>query len=492
MRESGIIMHITSLPSAHGVGTLGQAACDFVDFLHTAHQNYWEILPLGHTGCGDSPYQTFSAFAGNPYMIDLDMLVGEGLLTREEVNACDWGSDPAKVDYGKLWEHRFTVLREAARRSARHDTLALRERFERKNSHWLPDYALFMALKMHFGGAAWTEWPEGLRMRDAAELERYRQLLSGDVELFTWIQYTFFRQWRALRSYAHGKNVRIIGDVPIYVPLDSADVWAHPENFQLDGSRRPKFVAGVPPDYFSAEGQLWGNPLYDWEHMKSDGYAWWLRRIAAAGELFDVIRFDHFRGLDSYWSVPAGEKTAINGKWIEGPGSHFIYAIRTAFPKLRLIAEDLGLLTPSVRSLRRSSGFPGMKVLQFAFDAGGESYYLPHRHWVDSVCFTGTHDNAPLRQFIEEMPKADLEFMTRYIGLNEREGYIWGILRAGMCSVCEIFIAQMQDYLELGAESRMNLPGTVGGNWCWRALPGQLSNEMAERIGTMTKMYGRA
>lgn len=491
MRESGIIMHITSLPSRHGVGTLGQAAFDFVDFLRAASQHYWEILPLGHTGCGDSPYQTFSAFAGNPYLIDLDILVREGLLKPEEADAQDWGDDPAHVDYGKLWEHRFGVLRIAARRAFERGTTPLMDSFERDNGHWLPDYALFMALKMHFGGAPWTEWPDGLRLRNAPELERYRELLREDVRLFTWIQYTFFRQWRSLRSYAHSKHVRIIGDVPIYVPLDSADVWSSPEYFQLDADRRPKFVAGVPPDYFSAEGQLWGNPLYDWERMKSDGYAWWLRRIAAAGGLFDVIRFDHFRGLDSYWSVPAGEKTAINGKWIEGPGSHFIYVIRTAFPKLRLIAEDLGLLTPSVRSLRRSSGFPGMKVLQFAFDAGGDSYYLPHRHWVDSVCFTGTHDNATLKQFLDEMPEADLEFMTRYIGLNEREGYIWGVLRAGMCSVCEIFIAQMQDYLELGADARMNTPGTVGGNWRWRALPGQLSPEIAERIGVMTKMYGR-
>lgn len=491
MRESGIIMHITSLPSRHGVGTLGQAAHDFVDFLAAARQSYWEILPLGHTGCGDSPYQTFSAFAGNPYLIDLDLLAGEGLLTRGEIEGVDWGGDPARVDYGRLWEHRFSALRAAFKRAAGRDVQAVKD-FTRENVYWLPDYALFMALKMRFGGLPWTEWPDGLRLCRAAELNRCRAELREDVEFFTWVQYTFFRQWRDLRAYAHSRNVQIIGDVPIYVPLDSADVWAHPEYFQLDADRRPKFVAGVPPDYFCADGQLWGNPLYDWKQMMSDGYVWWLKRIAAAGKLFDVIRFDHFRGLDSYWAVPAGDKTAVNGKWVEGPASHFIYALKTAFPELRLIAEDLGLLTESVRSLRRSSGFPGMKVLEFAFSAGGDSYYLPHRHWKDSVCFTGTHDNAPLRQFVEEMPDADREFMTKYLGLNEAEGYVWGLLRAGMCSVCELFIAQMQDYLELGADSRMNQPGTVGENWRWRVLPGALTPELAERIGAMTKMFGRA
>ncbi|MCM1149175.1 MAG: 4-alpha-glucanotransferase [Butyricicoccus sp.] len=483
-------MHITSLPSKYGVGTMGREAREFVDFLHEAKQSCWEILPLGHTGCGDSPYQCFSAFAGNPYLIDLGCLARNGLLTREEIESRDWGGDPERVDYGKLWENRFAVLRLAARRGLPRDAGAVNA-FALENSHWLPDYALFMALKMHFGGASWTQWPDGVRLREPAELEKYRKMLREDVDFFTWVQYKFFRQWKSLRAYAHSKGVKIIGDVPIYVPLDSADVWACPENFQLDGDRRPRCVAGVPPDYFSADGQLWGNPLYDWQKMKKDGYSWWLSRLAAAGKLYDVIRFDHFRGLDSYWSVPAGEKTAVNGRWVEGPGSHFIFAVKTAFPKLKLIAEDLGFLTESVRSLRRSSGFPGMKVLQFAFDAGGDSYYLPHRHWVDSVCFTGTHDNATLAQFIDEMPEKDFDFMVKYLGLNEREGYIWGILRAGMTSVCQTFVAQMQDYLELGAASRMNTPGTVGANWRWRVKPGALTPELAERIAAMTVMFGR-
>lgn len=491
MRESGIIMHITSLPSPYGVGTMGRTAREFVDFLAEAKQSCWEILPLGHTGSGDSPYQTFSAFAGNPYLIDLDLLIEDGLLKPEEADSRDWGGDPGSVNYGRLWENRFKVLRIAFERVPIRSAES-RAKFARENSHWLPDYAFFMALKAHFGGQSWESWPDALRLRDEREMERYREMLREDVEFFTWMQYMFFRQWKFLRAYAHSKGVRVIGDVPIYVPLDSADVWAHPELFQLDANRRPTFVAGVPPDYFCADGQLWGNPLYDWKRMREDGYAWWLDRIAAAGKLFDVIRFDHFRGLDSYWSVPAGERTAVNGHWAEGPGSHFIWSVRTAFPKLKLIAEDLGFLTESVRSLRRSSGFPGMKVLQFAFGAEGDSYYLPHRHWVDSVCFTGTHDNAPLKQFIEEMPGADREFMKKYLGLNEEEGYVWGLLRAGMCSVCELFIAQMQDYLELGAESRMNRPGTVGMNWRWRVKPGVLTHELAHRIAEMTKMYGRA
>lgn len=491
MRANGILMHITSLPSPYGIGTMGGVAYEFVDFLSAAGQRYWQILPLGHTGYGDSPYQTFSAFAGNPYLIDLDLLKADGLLTGEEISTVDWGSEPVRVDYGRLWESRFSILRLAAERGWERDREAVRAFCER-NARWLPDYALFMALKTHFGGGAWTQWPEELRLRSSkAILKEYKDLLEGDIRLFTYAQFLFFRQWEALRRYARSRGVYIIGDVPIYVPMDSADVWACPENFQLDGEGRPECVAGVPPDYFSENGQLWGNPLYDWERMKEGGYAWWMERLASACALYDVIRMDHFRGLDSYWAVPRGETTAVNGQWRKGPGVDFIREVKARFPRIRLIAEDLGILTESVHKLRRQSGFPGMKVLEFAFDAGGGSAYLPHRCTPGSVCYTGTHDNAPLGQFIGEMPEADRTFMVKYLGLNREEGYIRGVLRGGMSSPSGLFIAQMQDWLELGADARMNRPGTVGGNWCWRAPEGAFSPTLAARIREMTELYGR-
>ncbi len=484
-------MPISSLPSPYGIGTMGKAAYEFVDFLAQAKQAWWQILPVGPTSYGDSPYQSFSAYAGNPYLVDLDMLRVDGLLTAEEISAPDWGDDPACVDYAKIYENRIPLLRRAKERGWERDAEKV-VAFVEKNRGWLPDYALFMALKRHFGMVAWTEWPdEDIRLRKAASVARYTADLAEDIELFTYIQYLFFAQWEALRSYAHEQGIGIIGDLPIYVAMDSADVWADPNSFQLDEKNVPKEVSGVPPDYFSEDGQLWGNPLYDWDAMKQDGFGWWIRRIEGASHLYDILRIDHFRGLESYWAVPYGETTAKIGRWVKGPGMDLVGVLTGWFPNIQFIAEDLGYLTPEVRQLLEDSGLPGMKVLEFAFDSREPSNYLPHTYTNHCVCYAGTHDNAPLMIWKEEAAKEDIAMAVQYLGLNDGEGFHWGVLRGGMSSVADLFVAQMQDYLGLGKGSRMNVPGILGGNWQWRMLPGQITPELTERIADMTRMYGR-
>ena len=484
-------MPISSLPSPHGIGTMGKAAYEFVDFLAAANQAWWQILPVGPTSYGDSPYQSFSAYAGNPYLVDLDMLCKDGLLTEEEITAIDWGTDPALVDYSKIYENRIPLLQKAKERGWKRDAEKV-SAFVEKNRGWLPDYALFMALKRHFGMVAWTEWPdEEIRLREPASIARYTKELAADIELFTYIQYLFFTQWQALRAYAHEKGIGIIGDLPIYVAMDSADVWADPASFQLDEKNVPKEVAGVPPDYFSENGQLWGNPLYNWEAMKADGYGWWIRRIEGASHLYDILRIDHFRGFESYWAVPYGETTAKIGRWVKGPGMDLVGVLTSWFPNIQFIAEDLGYLTPEVRQLLEDSGLPGMKVLEFAFDSREPSNYLPHTYTSHCVCYAGTHDNAPLMVWKDEAAKEDIAMAIQYLGLNDQEGFHWGVLRGGMSSVADLFVAQMQDYLGLGRGSRMNTPGILGGNWQWRMLPGQITPELTEKIAGMTRMYGR-
>jgi len=484
-------MSVASLPSHYGIGTFGKAAYEFADFLHSAGQKYWQMLPLGPTSYGDSPYQSFSTFAGNPYFIDLDMLVEEGLLTKEEVTSCHWGDDPRYVDYGKIYESRFRLLALAKARGWEKDQEEITA-FAEKTS-WLADYALFMACKRHFHMAAWNQWEDAdIRLRKSPEvLEKYRALLREDVELFTYIQFLFFRQWEALKAYIHSLGIQIIGDLPIYVAMDSADVWAEPECFQLNEENIPTAVSGVPPDYFSEDGQLWGNPLYRWDFMEKDGFGWWIRRIAGVSKLYDVIRIDHFRGLESYWSVPYGETTAKNGKWVKGPGIQFVNTLKNWFPQLEFIAEDLGYPTPEVQQLLQDSGLPGMKVLSFAFDSRDSSAYLPHAYQENCICYTGTHDNSPLCLWRDEIAPEDLQFAHDYLGLNDKEGLHWGIIRGGMSSVAKLFVAQMQDYLALGAGHRMNTPGTPSGNWQWRMLPGEANDALAARIGKLTKMYGR-
>jgi 4-alpha-glucanotransferase len=484
-------MPISALPSPHGVGTLGKAAYDFVDFLAEAGQSWWQILPVGPTSYGDSPYQSFSTYAGNPYFVDLDLLCQDGLLEKQEVNSIHWGGDPGHVDYEAIYQHRFTVLQKATDRGWARDEKKVTA-FAEENKDWLADYALFMALKRHFGMKAWTEWDEDIRLRHPEALERYRKMLAKDVQLFTYIQYLFFQQWEALRAYAHEKGIGVIGDLPIYVAMDSADVWSEPESFQLDEEGVPTEVAGVPPDYFTEDGQLWGNPLYNWDAMKADGYRWWIRRVDGASKLYDVLRIDHFRGLESYWAVPYGEATAKNGRWVKGPGMDLVRVLTGWFPNIQFIAEDLGYLTPEVRQLLADSGFPGMKVLEFAFDSREPSNYLPHLYSPHCVCYAGTHDNAPLELWRDEADPDDIALAVKYLGLNKEEGFNWGILRGGMSSVADLFAAQMQDYLGLGEGSRTNTPGTLGGNWQWRLLPGQITPQLTKKIADMTRIYGRA
>ena len=489
-RSSGILLHISSLPSRYGIGTLGREAYAFADFLKAAGQRYWQLLPLGPTSYGDSPYQSFSTFAGNPYFIDLDLLAEDGLLDRAELEAIDWGTEPRYVDYGRIYDSRFRVLRRAFQKGWSRDREAV-ERFAREN-RWLDDYALYMAVKQHFGMKSWLDWPdEDIRLRRPEAMEKYRMELAEDVDFFRYLQFLFFRQWNALRDYIHSLGIRIIGDLPIYVAMDSADVWAEPEYFQLGEGNVPTEVSGVPPDYFTADGQLWGNPLYDYDRMQKDGFGWWIRRVEGAGRLFDVIRIDHFRGLESYWAVPYGETTARNGRWRKGPGMALVGVLTSWFRDLKIIAEDLGYMTPEVKKLLADSGLPGMKVLEFAFDAREPSNYLPHRYDRHCVCYVGTHDNETVMQWRGQADKNDVTMARKYLGLNEAEGFNWGMIRGGMSSVADTFVVQMQDCLGLGAEGRMNTPGTAKGNWRWRLLRGEASPALAKKLSQYVRMYGR-
>ena len=488
MRESGILMHITSLPGPYGVGTMGKEAYRFVDFLKKAGQHYWQILPLTPTGYGDSPYQSCSTFAGNHYLIDLDMLIEEGLLKKSEVENRDWFWSETKTDYGRLYNNRLTVLRLAYDRFQGGEDF---DRFCRENSSWLPDFALFMALKGKLGGAAWYTWEDGLKKRDPGAIWNARQELKDEIRFYSFVQYIFDRQWTALRRYAHENGVKIIGDVPIYVPYDSADVWSNPELFQMDEQMNPTAVAGCPPDAFSDDGQLWGNPLYRWDLLKQDGYGWWIRRLAAAGKLYDVVRMDHFRGFEAYWSVPFGDATAKNGHWVKGPGLDFMNAVKEKLPQISLIAEDLGFLTQEVLDLRDDSGFPGMKVLGFAFDSREPSEYLPHTYPANSVVYTGTHDNMTTRQWFDTAPADAVAYAREYMNITAEEGDVWGMIRAAFASVSDTCIIPMQDYLNLGGEARMNFPGTMtDANWTWRASEGYLDG-LTEKILRLTKLYGR-
>ncbi len=497
-RSSGILLPIFSLPSAYGIGTFGSEAYNFIDFLSHAGQKYWQVLPLGPTGFGDSPYQCFSTFAGNPLFIDLDLLAEDGLLNGRELKEMYWGGDPTKVDYVTLYNERMPLLRKAFTaygakvQEGRLNDGPFRE-FCRTHGEWLEDYAFFMALKEHFQMKSWLEWEdEGIRLRLPEAIAGYKQLLGEEIPYHTFVQYLFFTQWQELRSYGREKGIRIIGDLPIYVSLDSADAWTGSCCLKLDEHGFPTEVGGVPPDGFSETGQLWGNPLYHWDAMKEDGYAWWMNRIGATAELFDIIRLDHFRGLESYWSIPYGEETAVNGKWMRGPGMDFIEGIKECFPDLFFIAEDLGFLTEEVHRMVEESGFPGMKVLQFAFGSGNRCHYLPHMYEPNTVVYTGTHDNTTARDWLEkESSEGELDYARKYLGLSEEEGWDRGFIRGAMGSVANLCIVQMQDYLNLPGTARINKPGTLGGNWQWRLAKGQLTQALAERIAYTAGLYNR-
>jgi len=483
-------MPISSLPSPYGIGTLGAEARKFADFLATGGQSCWQLLPVGPTSYGDSPYQSFSSFAGNPYFIDLDILAEWGLLEPEEYQFLNWGNDPGQADYELLYKNRFQVLRLAVSRLSRGDKFEMRGTLW--GADWLEDYALFMALKDKFGGASWLDWPEELRLREPASLALARKELAAEIDFWKWVQHLFFSQWWSLKEYVNQKNISIIGDLPIYVALDSADVWANPDQFQLDENGRPTEVAGCPPDGFSADGQLWGNPLFDWERMKKDGYAWWLKRIAWQFQICDTLRIDHFRGFDSYYAIPYGDATAKNGRWKPGPGIGFFKAVNKALGKKDIIAEDLGFLTPSVHKLLKDSGYPGMKVLEFAFDSRDTgSDYLPHCYSPHCVVYAGTHDNDTIQGWMASAPKKDVSFAKAYLRLSKREGYHWGMMRSAWASPADLAVMQFQDLLGLGSEARMNTPSTLGNNWKWRALPGTFDEKLSKRLYREMKVYQR-
>lgn len=485
-------MHITSLPSPCGIGTMGAAGRAFADFLAAGKQTYWQILPICPTSFGDSPYQTFSTFAGNPYLIDLDDLCTDGLLKKEEYANLDWGADPLRVDYDLLYRRRYGVLRRACGRLLAASP-ADYETFCAENSFWLEDYALFMALKELHGGAAWQTWEEPVRRREAETLVSLRNQLKAELSFWQAVQYLFFRQWRALKDYANSRGVQFIGDLPIYVSADSADVWAHSEQFQLDENLVPTEVAGCPPDGFSADGQLWGNPLFDWAYMERQGYDWWVRRIGYQCGIYDVLRIDHFRGFDSYYAIPFGEPTARSGRWRQGPGIKLFRAVERAIGAQHMIAEDLGFLTPSVHALRDESGFPGMRVLEFAFECrdGVGSSYLPHNFPPACVAYIGTHDNDTALGWLRSAPEAQAAYARDYLRLSEAEGLSWGVMRALWASGADCTVVQMQDLLGLGSEGRMNTPSTVGTNWMWRAAPGFDSAALAERLAREMTTYCR-
>ena len=488
LRGSGILMHITSLPGSYGVGTFGKEAYKFVDFLQKAGQRYWQVLPLTPTGYGDSPYLSCSTYAGNPYLIDLDLLAEQGLLETREITACNWGNDPRRVDFGLLYENRMDLLRKAFARYQ--DTDESFAKFRARNDGWLPEFAHYMALKDQYDGKPWYEWPDAIKHRQIDAMNESFLELSYEIRFYCFVQYLFEEQWNALREYAHSKGVSIIGDVPIYVPYDSVEVWSNSWLFQLDENLTPTAVAGCPPDYFNENGQLWGNPLYRWDVHKKDGYRWWLQRLQGAARWYDVIRIDHFRAFAGYYAIPYGEETAKNGRWIPGPAMDFIGTVQEKLPSVSLIAEDLGLLTDDVRKLLKDSGLPGMKVLEFAFDADANNEYLPHTYPAHCVCYTGTHDNMPLKQWLEDCGDRTRNFAMAYMA--EPSNPVWGMIRLCMGSVAELAIVPMQDFLELGSEGRMNFPGTCDGtNWTWRAAPGFADDALAESIHAMTKTYGR-
>ncbi|MBR1764519.1 MAG: 4-alpha-glucanotransferase [Ruminococcus sp.] len=489
MRASGILMHISSLPGDYGIGKMGREARAFADFLKKSGQSYWQILPVSPTSYGDSPYQSFSVYAGNPYFIDFEQLEAEGLLKKSEYSRVKWGSDPASADYETLYKKTFPVLRKAfARFEPDEDFNA----FCIDNAGWLSIYGLFMALKDAHGGGAWTEWEQPLRMYEQKAVNEARKKYSKDIAFWQFVQYEYFKQWKSLKAYVNSLGIDIIGDIPIYVAYDSAEVWATPKYFLLDENKDPIDVAGCPPDVFTAKGQLWGNPLYRWDVMEKEGFRWWIDRIAAACKMYDVVRIDHFRGFESYYTIPCGRPDAIIGEWRKGPDMALFKAVKKELGKCRIIAEDLGFITPKVARLLKASGFPGMKVLEFAFDASGDSNYLPHNFTsTNCIAYTGTHDNETLAGWAKGLRRKDAKFAREYLNIKRNSEIPAAVIRAAWASIAETAVAQMQDFLELDNSARMNTPSTLGGNWQWRASKDMFSDELAARIYDLTRIYGR-
>lgn len=488
MRAAGILLHISSLPSDYGIGTMGKAAYEFVDFLKEAKQRYWQILPVGPTSYGDSPYQSFSTNAGNPYFIDLDMLREEGLLQKTDYSKINWGADSKYVDYENLYNNRFKVLRKAFDRFKEGDLTEFRT-FLQDNEKWVSNYALFMSIKDENNGKSWLEWDEGLRCRDSGALWEFRCAHEDDIMFWEFLQFKFFEQWRKLKDYANDNGVSIIGDIPIYVALDSAEVWVYPDLFDLNEELLPCAVAGCPPDAFSPTGQLWGNPLYNWHRNSETGFGWWIDRIKSATELYDIVRIDHFRGFEGYYAIPYGDETAEHGQWLKGPGMELFNAVKNELGDLPIIAEDLGFLTEDVHKLLKESGFPGMKVLEFAFDPREESNYLPYTYDKNSVVYVGTHDNNTILGWLDELDKDTAEFCKKF--LDTEDEVAWKLIKCAHASVSDTAVIQMQDYLELGSEARMNVPSVLGGNWQWRMTKRAATKKLAKKIADITRTYGR-
>ena len=494
-RAAGILLSVTSLPSKYGIGCFSKSAYDFVDWLKEAGQTYWQILPICPTSYGDSPYQSFSTFAGNPYFISLEALIEEGVRTEDECDSMDFGNVEDDIDYEKQYWARYPLLRRAYERSnisQNQDYL----RFVEENRWWLDDYALFMAVKNYFDGAPWTHWPEDIRLHWGFALDYYRRELYYDIEFQQYLQFKFFQQYRALKAYANEKGIQIIGDIPIYVAMDSADTWAHPELFQLDEHNVPTAVAGCPPDGFSATGQLWGNPLYRWDYHRQTGYDWWLSRLWYCFQLYDVTRIDHFRGFDEYYSIPYGAATAMEGHWEKGPGLELFRRVEQVLGWHEVIAEDLGYVTDSVRWLVQESGFPGMKVLEFAFDSrdsGSANDYLPHNYTENCVVYTGTHDNETITGWFDSISKEEQQSARDYLcDQRQPKKYLYrSFIALVMRSCAKYCIIPMQDYLGLDNSCRMNTPSTVGTNWRWRMKEGALTQELCQDILQTTKRYGR-
>ena len=490
MRKCGVLMPISSLPSRFGIGGFSKEAYDFVDFLAAGGQSLWQILPLGPTGYGDSPYQSFSTFAGNPYYISLDALIEEGLLTEQECESCDYGDNPEYVNYEKIYNTRFKLLRMAFDRANILENEEYKS-FVEENKEWLKDYAMYMAIKDSKNGIAWIEWDEDIRLRKPEAMVRYEKELEDAINFYSYQQYLFATQWAALKAYANKKGVDIVGDIPIYVAFDSADTWANPELFQLDEENIPTGVAGCPPDAFSATGQLWGNPLYRWDYHEKTGFAWWIRRLAYCFKIYDMVRIDHFRGFDEYWAIPYGDPTAEFGRWEKGPGYALFDAMKKALGNRPVIAEDLGFLTPSVLKLVKKTGYPGMKILQFAFDPREESDYLPHNYPKNCVVYTGTHDNDTVNGWIAALGRKDLAFAKKYIGVKRTSDICSSLIRTALASVADTAIIPLQDYLELGSEARINTPSTLGGNWEWRVVVDACTPELSARMLDLAQTFGR-
>lgn len=499
MRASGILMPISSLPSEYGIGCFDECAYEFVDSLEKAGQQYWQILPLGHTSYGDSPYQSFSTFAGNPYFVSIKELINKGYITKEECDKYNLVGYPEYVDYEKLYNGRYEIYKTAFKNS-NITTNPEYKKFVKENEDWLIDYALFMAVKSQYDGASFIEWDEDIKLRKPEAMATYMEKCKEEVDFYCFLQYEFYTQWYALKSYANKKGVKFIGDIPIYVAYDSSDVWKNPELFLLDGVLKPIKVAGCPPDAFSDDGQLWGNPLYTWDYHKETGYAWWKKRIGACASLYDMVRIDHFRGFDEYYTIPFGHENAKRGCWVKGPGIDLFNALNAEFGDMNIIAEDLGFLTDSVRDLLKATGYPGMKILQFAFGKDNiDSEYLPHNYPTNCVVYTGTHDNDSIKGWLTTQKADDRKGIIEYLGidattkdkLEDIDDINWKFIISCMTSVADYCVIPMQDILGLSSESRINIPSTVGNNWKWRIKKDAFNDEIIEKLEYLTRISGR-